>query len=52
MNNAESGIRVRDGEDVIISPVGALLNQRNVISIHDMGRPEESSIVMNLGITE
>ncbi len=37
MNNAESGIRVRDGEDVIISPVGALLNQRNVISIHDMG---------------
>ena len=37
MNNAESGIRVRDGEDVIISPVGALLNQRNVIHIHDMG---------------
>lgn len=52
MNNAESGIRVRDGEDVIISPVGALLNQRNVSTFTIWGRPEESSIVMNLGITE
>lgn len=36
MNHAQSRSRVRNGENIGISPVVIFLNQSNVISIHDM----------------
>jgi hypothetical protein len=37
MNDAESRIRVRDGENIGIGPVVIFINHSNVIHIHDMG---------------